>query len=1159
MRGKKNPVTPDQPGPALPPCKVCGEQGTGFHYGVTTCGACKSIVQWAWSHTPQHRKETGHGHGATHHNTERGLGHGATHNTERGLDMEPHTTTQKGDWTRTWRHTPQHRKGTGHGHGDTHHNTERGLDTDMEPHTTKQKGDWTRTRRHTPQHRKGTGHGHGATHHKTERGLDTDMETHTTTQKGDWTRTWRHTPQNRKGTGHGHGDTHHNTERGLDTDMETHTTKQKGDWTRTWRHTPQHRKGTGHGHGATHHKTERGLDTDMETQHNTERGLDTDTETHTTTQKGDWTRTWRHSTTQKGDWTRTWRHSTTQKGDWTRRELNLKRQRQIRSVYHKGFFRRSLVRAEPYLCIGKGSCHIGPEIKRRKSCPKCRHDKCLALGMSKEAIKTGRYSHEKKSHDMMERVTYQFHSNNRCYTNKHMNMSTCARSMEPVESENSKQNFYFGEVYFTLGEPLSTECVSDTHMGQSVKDISPSMRRVEAPKDSEAGVIDNCDKHIDINGKRIDIGGKHIDRNDNHFCHEEEESDLWFNSMSSGMEMSCSQSSCSSMNSSIVSPPHSHNLLTPSHKVFLSSGGYIHPNAASKQFNYPNGPATSTMMDKTNTYGGQRAHVHENVETVGEDKYDPFQHSELTSPENKINTLSLSTQLEHLRQETWENESFFDNIHTGTRENNETATVVRDSTTKTKQHYVQYKLGDESISPGTGENFLLRTTQSSTPRSFDDTHFDVGLESPDILLQMSPCGAEYHNSGLTNIDHTRHANNDCGSKIVNSSENLCQRNQHNQQPDVNSATDEHNRPPDANSAIEHCITEREDVSTSSQCARLRNLFANHNGFLSLWSPFSPSDQDKVPMYSPGVSVIPESRLSHSESEYRNKSLSWCEFTEAELDDVIASLKQSHRKYVGIDGNLLSKEQLEEKENSFLEMFKCAKSTTDQSPFIDKELYYEILENTGLDVDGRKSCIEIWTKILDESLQNTIRFFKSVPGFKDVCMEDKVVLSKASLDEYTTLSLFRGVNLEKDLIVYAESRLILPMDYLVKVLPNAEHILNGHIQCSKRLKELQLTFEEILILKAITIMSPDRELLKDFDKVYQIYWRLHCCLLLCLWRRLTAPLRHYSKIISVLTYMREISEDNRTSYQKLGSDIIKLTRHLDVPLFLEMYRNNKVYS
>ncbi|XP_033751722.1 vitamin D3 receptor-like isoform X2 [Pecten maximus] len=68
----------------------------------------------------------------------------------------------------------------------------------------------------------------------------------------------------------------------------------------------------------------------------------------------------------------------------------------------KGFFRRSLKRKMDYRCqgsIGK-ECIIEPG--RRNSCPKCRYKKCLNVGMSKEAIKTGRYTHEKRTNDIRE-------------------------------------------------------------------------------------------------------------------------------------------------------------------------------------------------------------------------------------------------------------------------------------------------------------------------------------------------------------------------------------------------------------------------------------------------------------------------------------------------------------------------------------------------------------------------------------------------------------------------------------------------------------------------------------------------------------------------------------------------------------------------------------
>ncbi|XP_063401473.1 vitamin D3 receptor-like [Mytilus trossulus] len=67
----------------------------------------------------------------------------------------------------------------------------------------------------------------------------------------------------------------------------------------------------------------------------------------------------------------------------------------------KGFFRRSIKRVTPYKCVeSNNSCVIEPG--KRNICPKCRFDKCVKVGMSKSAIKTGRYTHEKRSQDIRE-------------------------------------------------------------------------------------------------------------------------------------------------------------------------------------------------------------------------------------------------------------------------------------------------------------------------------------------------------------------------------------------------------------------------------------------------------------------------------------------------------------------------------------------------------------------------------------------------------------------------------------------------------------------------------------------------------------------------------------------------------------------------------------
>ncbi|XP_005097829.2 uncharacterized protein LOC101861888 [Aplysia californica] len=66
----------------------------------------------------------------------------------------------------------------------------------------------------------------------------------------------------------------------------------------------------------------------------------------------------------------------------------------------KGFFRRAMKVHPTFKCIAKGRCDVtGPS---RKLCPFCRYNKCVSVGMSKDAVKIGRYTCETRSKNIQE-------------------------------------------------------------------------------------------------------------------------------------------------------------------------------------------------------------------------------------------------------------------------------------------------------------------------------------------------------------------------------------------------------------------------------------------------------------------------------------------------------------------------------------------------------------------------------------------------------------------------------------------------------------------------------------------------------------------------------------------------------------------------------------
>ncbi|GFO30753.1 nuclear receptor ror-alpha [Plakobranchus ocellatus] len=66
----------------------------------------------------------------------------------------------------------------------------------------------------------------------------------------------------------------------------------------------------------------------------------------------------------------------------------------------KGFFHRSSGLHDQFKCKTGGNCSVSYTIP--KFCKKCRYAKCIAVGMAKQAIKTGRYTIEKRTKDILE-------------------------------------------------------------------------------------------------------------------------------------------------------------------------------------------------------------------------------------------------------------------------------------------------------------------------------------------------------------------------------------------------------------------------------------------------------------------------------------------------------------------------------------------------------------------------------------------------------------------------------------------------------------------------------------------------------------------------------------------------------------------------------------
>ncbi|CAL1529569.1 unnamed protein product [Lymnaea stagnalis] len=918
----------------------------------------------------------------------------------------------------------------------------------------------------------------------------------------------------------------------------------------------------------------------------------------------------------------------------------------------KGFFRRSLVRHEPYVCTGSGCCHIGLETKRRKSCPKCRYEKCLEVGMSKGAIKTGRYSYVKKSHDILEMIQHQYqHSTSSSSSSsssadctwlerdeaKTLKSERCFQSPFPscALDRNSDTGTPFNNKFMELS-PLRS-----SHSSQHEFTFAESPRSRKRLQDFDvqdvSDMIPPFQTHVmsDVSERTRSesnvVSPEHqLPNSTSQWERAPSDLDLHSSLSSSSLSSSCMSSpmSVGSDRRHVFQIESTNNFLSPPQEAascpqLSEPTTYIRRACPddSQPVNYENTITDSCytpvcMVNLKTTNDGSNymnmevldrnypQNTHELWANNSTQDFTPHGYvivsRELSTNPSEVSEVngifnSVSRELEKVRRASWEEMSFSEEslphqtqeVYTKSRMGESHDKLSHQETSHRDEQLPTYSESDQphqdvqqwdtnlsasftNCPPLDGS--LVSTNVSVSCDSFNSSYvtelWNVPVETfngeaawhteaPRVWHHQS---LVWHHQGLGSDIQTIHGESD-PSKIKQS-EHLTSPDSCSSQLDhfLSSADEAHVSSPKRKKSgsvetesVHAIIGVKPEVAREScqPTTALRTFFELNEHFLNLWTPFNLLENPLADVLQ--IDQHP-SRLQPNDDDYNERPLSWCEFTEAELDDIIMSLKKSHRKYVGVDDNQLSNEQLTEKENTFLELFVFKKVGKGRVPVVSKEVYYEILETTGLDVDGRKSCIEVWTKVMDETLQNTMRFFRSVPGFRDICLEDKVVLSKACIEDYTLLSWFRGVNASKDVIVHAENKLVIPIEYLLAVLPDIDKFINGTIAMSKRLRELELSLDEIIILKGIVIMSPDREQLREYDKVDRIYWRLHCCLLLCLLRRHSAPLRHYAKIITVLTDMRQISADSQAGFRKLKSEMVTLTKHIKVPLYMELFHN-----
>lgn len=260
--------------------------------------------------------------------------------------------------------------------------------------------------------------------------------------------------------------------------------------------------------------------------------------------------------------------------------------------------------------------------------------------------------------------------------------------------------------------------------------------------------------------------------------------------------------------------------------------------------------------------------------------------------------------------------------------------------------------------------------------------------------------------------------------------------------------------------------------------------------------------------------------------------------ELEIQKLIYTLVQSQEAIYPNMKKYFDKSYTDKMSREFYENAKLKEEIFNTKSVISTEEFKNFYMATGIDVDGRLKLLQEACEHMQRGIIKYITFARSIPGFSTICQEDKLNLIKAARFEYWMLGHYLHYNPELDVNVGYEIKQTKTDSIKMWGSEEAWNTVNAF---SKSLLDLNLSFEEIALLRGIVILFTDRCQLKEPEKVESLQLELIKCLKYLIKHVHPNEEKRFYRYFDRLIEIRKLTELNKkqnTMLEKFQMSIIK---------------------
>ncbi|WAR01328.1 RORB-like protein [Mya arenaria] len=215
--------------------------------------------------------------------------------------------------------------------------------------------------------------------------------------------------------------------------------------------------------------------------------------------------------------------------------------------------------------------------------------------------------------------------------------------------------------------------------------------------------------------------------------------------------------------------------------------------------------------------------------------------------------------------------------------------------------------------------------------------------------------------------------------------------------------------------------------------------------------------------------------------------------------------------------------------------------------VSTEEFQQIFAETGLDLDDRLSMFNKKGNSMEDTIAQYVNFAKLVPGFKTINPKDVAKLLKSAHFEFWMVGNYMLFNSKLGVTTSWDGSHKANKEDCMKFFE--KDIIDAQFELADKLKTLNLSLEEIALIRLIILTYTDRCPLVDAGKISALQEKFVECLQYQLSKTQTNPGRRMFRIFDHLLAMRDVTYLNIKANQKFLKEW-DFVMH-DYPLWREM--------